>query len=82
MPENSEEVGKRGSVGRECDVPEWRGEISISPIELGLRDKLEIFFAVIALAFDGSERSADEAFDGAVDGRSEVAAAARDLARV
>ena len=54
----------------------------MSPNELGLREDFEIFFAVIALAFDESERSTDEAFDGAVDGRLEVAAAARDLARV
>ena len=52
----------------------------MSPNKLGLREDFEIFFAVIALAFDGSERSADEAFNGAVDGRSEVSVAARDLA--
>ena len=54
----------------------------MSPNELGLREDFEIFFAVIALAFDGSERSTDEAFDGAVDGHSEVLVAAQDLARV
>ena len=52
------------------------------PNKLGLKEDFDIFFAVIAFTFDGSEQSADEAFDGAVDGRSEASVAARDLARV